>query len=275
MSEDNKRLPMVNLDHMDPIARPSVPEQVAGKLLELVRTGNLKPGDRLPPERKLAQVLRVSRPSLREALRALQILGVLRVQHGGGIYVSALEPGDFLAPLAKLMALDARNADTLHEARSVIEGEVAALAATRITDEELDRLRAILATQKQFADDPISFRVSDAEFHQIIIGACRNPFLAQMAMSYYSYGMEYRRIASETAGVLPRSLSDHEGIIKALSSRNPERARAAMTQHTSSIHQTTKAAMGKSAPAHSGPPSALVVAVKQPHRKPKATRGRQ
>ncbi|MBS0417815.1 MAG: FadR family transcriptional regulator [Proteobacteria bacterium] len=244
MNEDNKRLPMVNLDHMDPIARPSVPEQVAGKLLELVRTGNLKPGDRLPPERKLAQVLRVSRPSLREALRALQILGVLRVQHGGGIYVSALEPGDFLAPLAKLMALDARNADTLHEARSVIEGEVAALAAARITDEELERLRAIMVLQKRLADDPISFRMSDAEFHQIIIGACRNPFLGQMAMSYYSYGMEYRRIASETPGVISRSLIDHEGIIKALASRNAERARTAMIQHTSSIHQTTKVAMG-------------------------------
>jgi len=273
MSEDNKRLPMVNLDHMDPIARPSVPEQVAGKLLELVRTGNLKPGDRLPPERKLAQVLRVSRPSLREALRALQILGVLRVQHGGGIYVSALEPGDFLAPLAKLMALDARNADTLHEARSVIEGEVAALAATRITDEELERLRAIMVLQKRLADDPISFRVSDAEFHQIIIGACRNPFLAQMAMSYYSYGMEYRRIASETPGVLSRSLIDHEGIIKALASRNAERARTAMIQHTSSIHQTTKAAMGSLQPGGESPAQPNLAPA--PPRKSKVGRARK
>lgn len=258
---------MVNLDHVDPVPRASVPEQVATKLLELIRTGNLKPGDQLPAERKLAQVLQVSRPSLREALRALQILGVLRVRHGGGVFVSSLEPGDLLAPLAKLMALDARNADSLHEARSVIEGEVAALAATRITDEELERLEAILVLQKGLADDPISFRVSDAEFHQIIIGACRNPFLAQMAMSYYSYGMEYRRIASETPGVLSRSVIDHAGIIKALATRNAERARMAMIKHTSSIHQTTKVAMGTSHPRDES-----LAQVQKQDRKSKSTR---
>lgn len=263
---------MVNLDHVDPVARSSVPEQVAGKLLDLIRTGNLKPGDQLPPERKLAHILRVSRPSLREALRALQILGVLRVRHGGGVYVSSLEPGELLAPLAKLIALDARNADTLHEARSVIEGEVAALAAARITDEELERLRAILTLQKGLADDPISFRVSDAEFHQIIIEACRNPFLARMAMSYYSCGMEYRRIASETPGVLARSLIDHEAIIKALASRSAERARTAMTQHTSSIHQTTKAAMEKLHPPGESIAQTRLAHVQKPRRKSKVTR---
>jgi GntR family transcriptional regulator, transcriptional repressor for pyruvate dehydrogenase complex len=236
---------MVNLDHVDPVARSSVPEQVAGKLLDLIRTGNLKPGDQLPPERKLSLILRVSRPSLREALRALQILGVLRVHHGGGVYVSSLESGELMTPLVNLIALDTRNADGLHEARSVIEGEVAALAAARITDEELERLRAILLLQQGLTEDPISFRVSDAEFHQIIIEACRNPFLARMAMSYYACGMEYRRIASETRGVLARSLIDHKGIIRALASRSPDGARKAMTRHTTSIHQSTKAAMKK------------------------------
>jgi GntR family transcriptional regulator, transcriptional repressor for pyruvate dehydrogenase complex len=272
MKDGLERLQMANLDHVNPIARSSVPEQVSGKLLELIRTGNLKPGDQLPPERKLSEILQVSRPSLREALRALQILGVLRVRHGGGVYVSSLEPGELLAPLAKLIALDTRNIDTLHEARSVIEGEVAALAAARITDAELERLRAILVVQKGLVDDPISFRVSDAEFHQIIIEASRNPFLVRMAMSYYSCGMEYRRIASETPGVLARSLVDHEGIIRALASHSAERARTAMTRHTSSIHQTTKAAMQKLHPPGESTAHESLAHVKRPRRKAKVTR---
>src|SRR4051794_8979123 len=100
-----------------PIERSSLAEQVARRLLDLVRTKNLKPGDHLPPERELAALMQVSRPSLREALRGLQILGVLKARQGGGVFVSSLDASDLLAPFQMLITLNEENVNALYEAR--------------------------------------------------------------------------------------------------------------------------------------------------------------
>ena len=80
---------------------------LVARVLGMVSTGSLKPGDQLPPERKLAETFNVSRPTLREALRALAVLGVVEVRHGGGIFVSQLEASDLLGPLTFFLTLRA------------------------------------------------------------------------------------------------------------------------------------------------------------------------
>jgi GntR family transcriptional repressor for pyruvate dehydrogenase complex len=227
----------------EPIERSSVAEQVAKKLLDLVRTKNLKPGDQLPPERELAAAMQVSRPSVREALRGLQILGVLKVRQGGGIFVSSLEASDLLGPLQLLITLNEDNVNALYESRKLIDGGIGRMAAERITVEELARLKNLLVLQRGLLNDPIGFRVSDVEFHRRISDATGNPFLVRVSTSLYILGMEYRRIAAETPGVLGQSFRDHEEIFAALQARDPDAAEAAMVRHMTNVHQSTVDAM--------------------------------
>lgn len=226
-----------------PVEGSSVAERVARRLLDMVRARNLCPGDQLPPERELAAMLQVSRPSVREALRGLQILGLLRARQGGGIYVASLDAGDLLGPLQFLITLNPQNVGALHAARVLVDGGIAEQAAVAITDADLLRLERMLPVQQGLLDDPLGFRVSDQAFHRIISEATGNPFLVRISHSLYVLGMEYRRIASESAGVLARSLADHRGIVEALSSRDTDAARAAMEQHLGNVHRSTVAAM--------------------------------
>lgn len=228
-----------------PIERSSLAEQVARRLLDLVRTRNLKPGDMLPPERELATLMQVSRPSVREAVRGLQILGVLKARQGSGIYVSSLEATDLLGPLQLLMTLNPRNVGALYEARVLIDGELARMAALSLAETELARLRQMLEVQHGLTADPLGFRVSDMEFHRTIGEASGNPVLERVSHSLYVLGMEYRRIASETPGVLRQSLADHEAIVAAFAARDAERSAAAMHLHMRNVHRSTVEAMAR------------------------------
>jgi GntR family transcriptional regulator, transcriptional repressor for pyruvate dehydrogenase complex len=227
------------LPALSPVERNSVADQVAKKILDLVRTGNLKPGDQLPPERDLAQMLQVSRPSLREAMRGLQILGVVRSRQGGGAYISSLDAADLLGPLQFLITLNTQNVHALYESRVLIDGGIGRMAAVNISAADLERLRAIVGVQKGLVSDPLGFRVSDLEFHRTIMEASRNPFLVRVSHSLYVLGMEYRRMASEKPGVLTQSLRDHEAIVAALSARDPDAAETAMVQHMRNVHSST------------------------------------
>lgn len=241
---------MVALEAYAPVERNSVAEQVARRLLEMVRTKALKPGDQLPPERELATYMQVSRASLREALRGLQILGVLRMRQGGGIYVTALEATDLLGPLQFLITLDSKNLGSLHESRAMIDGAIARLAAERISAAQLASLHRLVEAQATVLGDPLAFRLADTEFHETIAAATGNPFLLTVSHSLYVLGMEYRRVAAGTRAVLERSLVEHRGIAAALEARDPDAAEAAMQAHLLSVHQSTIEVMRAGAGEH-------------------------
>lgn len=235
-----------------PIERQSVAEQVAKRLLEMVRTKALKPGDQLPPERELATYMQVSRPSLREALRGLQILGVLKMRQGGGIYVSALEASDLLGPLQFLITLDSENLGSLYESRHLIDGAIARLAAERIEPAAVTSLRALVEAQAGLTEDPLAFRLADTQFHETIAAATGNPFLVTVSHSLYVLGMEYRRIAAATPGVLARSLAEHRVIVAALAARDAAATEKAMQAHLQSVHESTLEVMQAAAGASGG-----------------------
>src|ERR1700733_11460808 len=145
--------PEATSEDFQPIERSSIAEQVAKKLLDLIRTRNLKPGDMLPTERELAAMMQVSRPSVREAIRGLQILGVLKVRQGYGIYVSPLGASDLLAPLQFLLTLNAANIDALYEIRQLVDPGIARLAAERISAPDLQRLKQQIVMQRDLLYD--------------------------------------------------------------------------------------------------------------------------
>jgi GntR family transcriptional repressor for pyruvate dehydrogenase complex len=215
----------------DPIVQKSISEQVAQRLLTMIRSGLLKPDQQLPPERELAAMLGVGRPAVREAIRGLALLGLLRIRQGEGTFVSSLETRELLEPLEMIIDLNAGTLEALFDARLIIETGVAALAATRIDDAELDRLARNVEDEARLLADPAAFAAADVEFHEAIIDACDNPFLQSIAGSLYMLGKKSRSITSRIPATLERSLQDHREILVALKARDPQQAADAMRSH--------------------------------------------
>lgn len=232
MSELNDRLSA-------PIKRESVAEIVAGRILDLVSSGALKAGDQLPPERELARLLNVSRPSVREAVRGLALLGVVNSRQGGGIHISDLDAATLLGPLHFYLTLEDMNVAELYDARILIEGDVARQAAQKMPDAALDALEDILRAQEATLDDPEAFRASDFAFHQRIWEGSGNGFLKRIGESLNVIGLDFRKRASETKGVLEQSFRDHTALVAALRARDPDAAAAAAAQHMRNVYQST------------------------------------
>ena len=224
-----------------PISRQSVAEMVAKRILEMVTSRALKPGDQLPPERELAEMLDVSRPSVREALRGLAILGVVNVRQGGGAFISQLDAEALLGPIRFFLSLEDLNLSELYDARSLIEGDVARRAAQNMTGAEIDALEALLDAQPETISDPRAFRVADLRFHEAIWAGCGNAFLNRICESLNSLGLEFRRRASENPKVLEQSLRDHRRLFEALKARDPSAAAQAAEEHMRNVYRSTVA----------------------------------
>ncbi|MDP2739974.1 MAG: FCD domain-containing protein [Pseudorhodobacter sp.] len=222
-----------------PIIRESVAEAVVRRILDMVKAGLLKAGDPLPPERDLAVSLSVSRPSVREALRGLTVLGVVRTRQGGGAFISDLGPDSLLGPIQFYLALEDVNIEELYDARSLIESDVARRAAVNIQDAALDQLEELLAEQSATINDPLAFRRSDYVFHQVIWIGARNAFLKRIGESLNVLGLEFRKRASERPETLEQSLVDHRVLLDALRARDPEAAARAAERHMRNVYQST------------------------------------
>jgi len=212
-------------------AQPAIAEQVFRRILALIKEGVLKPGQALPSERELAETMGVGRPSLREALRALALHGVLDIRKREGIFVKALDLGSLLEPLRVHLAIDARSLDDLFEARVVFEPSMTELAAARIESDEIAALRSCLERGAAAMDDADEFVRIDEEFHELIAAACRNTFLQKIAQSFWELGAASREITVRLPGVLRRSHDDHDRIFASLVRRDPTAAAEAMRTH--------------------------------------------
>jgi GntR family transcriptional regulator, transcriptional repressor for pyruvate dehydrogenase complex len=209
--------------------RRSLAHDAAEHLKELISSGALRPGDKLPPERALASRLGVSRPTLREAVRGLVIMGMLETRHGAGTFVVHQEAaGD---PLT--LSIDLRDApiEELFELRLLLEPAVAERAAARITDDELAELRALLEQMEGAVGEPSAFILVDAAFHRVIHVAARSTMLLSVLDGIADLSLRGRTISSSTPGVTRRTAVEHVAIVDALAARDPLHAREAMAAH--------------------------------------------
>ncbi|MDQ6433867.1 FadR/GntR family transcriptional regulator [Mesorhizobium sp. LHD-90] len=231
---------MTPLDQLRPIeVTPSASEKVAERLLSLIASGNIAPGDKLPSENQLSKALHVSRPVVREALRGLTMMGVVETRQGGGSYVTDLKPNRLMAPLSFVLSLQDYSLDSLFTARTVIDGGLAAEAARSATPAQLERFAELVEVAYRTVADPVAFRLADVEFHELVGTASDNAFLDRVSRSLYSLAIDQRRKASETPGVLDQSAKDHDAIVRAIGARDPEAAEAAMVAHVEHIRKTT------------------------------------
>ncbi len=200
----------------------------------LLEKGELHPGDQLPPERALAEQFQVSRASVREALRSLELLGIVETHAGGGTFVRRTAPEDLARPLSNLIARGHTIADVI-EVRGLLEPAIAAAAAKRITADELAELRTILDAQgkKVAAGEP--YADEDVRFHELIGQAARNELLTTMLGVIWDVLRSSREQWLQTNQRAHASIDAHRRILTALETHNADAARAAAAEHIHAV----------------------------------------
>ena len=227
-----------------PDEREGVAQSVVNRILDMVRTGNLRAGDRLPSERELIEIFGISRPSLREALRALAMLGVIETRHGGGAFVTSLEARTLLAPLDFFLSLSPANLADAVQSRRIVEVEMVRMAAAKATRAVLADLDDMIAAHEAAAGDPVGFRILDARFHLQLWEAAGNAVLERIAYGLYTMGLEFRRRATEHRATIRESAADHARIVAAIHAGDVVAAGEAMNAHLDHIETSTRRAMG-------------------------------
>jgi GntR family transcriptional regulator, transcriptional repressor for pyruvate dehydrogenase complex len=222
------------------VTREAVPQQIVSRLLDLIQQRHLGPGDRLPAERELSATMGVSRSSLREALRALTVLGVTEMRHGTGTYVSSLSPDLLVRPLSFVLSLSDGGFEQLFEARKVVEPAMAALAAQRIDGAALDHIEALADRAGDALDDEQAFMAADLELHDAIRVAAGNAILGRFMESIAALGLASRKVTNPSSAVRRQSLEDHKRIAEALRSQDGEAAAAAMRRHIENVEEEAK-----------------------------------
>jgi DNA-binding FadR family transcriptional regulator len=234
---------MGTLPEYPAIRRDAIADQVMQNIIELIRSKQLRPGDRLPSERELAEALGVSRPSLREGLRTLAYLNILHIRHGGGTYVASLRPETLVEHLDMLLAIDDATIFELLQARQLVEPELAAIAAERIGPAALSRIEACLGEMRASAEQFELLAALDVELHQLIAEAAGNPFLSRFMASIRLLSRRSRERTIQIAAIRRQSQRDHEQIVAAISAGDPELARSAMRRHLEHIERGLREAV--------------------------------
>ncbi|WP_395397518.1 FadR/GntR family transcriptional regulator [Novosphingobium sp. BL-8A] len=207
-------------------------QDLAQKLLGEIAAGVWPVGSRLPAERDLAQTYAVSRPTVREAIIALEVQGLVEVRIGAGTYVMSL-PGEAQVAHFNISAFE------LTEARLLFEGEAAALAATQITEEELDEIERLIGEIAKENLEVAGTVKADEAFHLAIARATRNKAVVEAVerlwdLRYNSPEAALLHEKARTANVKP-VVDEHTAVLKALRARDPAAARSAMRAHLGSV----------------------------------------
>ncbi|WP_284614993.1 FadR/GntR family transcriptional regulator [Aquabacterium humicola] len=216
---------------LKPVESRRLYQQIADQIRELIDRGGFEAGMRLPPERDLALQLGVSRPSLREALIALDVEGRVEVRGGSGVYVSAARPSPAPGRTSSL----GESPSQLMEARSVIEGEVVVLACARITDEQSARLRDIVRSMASDIERRRARVDLDREFHLTLAEMSGNAVLVRLVAELFDerHSPISAKLSSrfESTRTWKAALAEHEAVLHAIEARDPIAAQAAMRTH--------------------------------------------
>jgi DNA-binding FadR family transcriptional regulator len=208
--------------------------KIARQLSELIAAGEFAPGQRLPAERELALQLGVSRPSVREALIALEIEGKVEVRVGSGVFVTA-QP----SMAAPVTLQEGEGPFELIEARSVVEGETAARAAHDAGAEDLAEIRRTVDELERCHAEGERSEAADRAFHLAVAGATHNGPLASVVQMLWDQGRGavWKQMEKhfETPALRAATLRDHRTVLEAIEARDPEGARQAMRRHLARV----------------------------------------
>ncbi|MES2945741.1 MAG: FadR/GntR family transcriptional regulator [Pseudomonadota bacterium] len=228
--------------------------QIAEQLRALINGGEFEVGKRLPAERDLAKQLGVSRPSVREALIAMEVEGWVEVRTGSGVYVldhsnhaSSTRPGR-----ASTLSTDEWGPLELIRARRVVEGEVAAMAATQARHEHTEAMLAAISSMKKDADQGILPLDGDRAFHTAIVESCGNVVLIETVQRFWDSrrGPLFEKLGGhfETVDSWRAAIAEHEAIFEAVRNHDATAARLAMHEHMDKSHARFSVSWSKTRP---------------------------
>ena len=224
--------------HFTPIRSKRLYEEIVEQIKRLISDGKLKPGDKLLPERELAEKLGVSRASVREAIRTLDMLGVIDTRPGGGTFIRSTDSDDIIRPLAMFLAVERNSLLDMFEMRRIFETATASLAAQRATQEELEEIHSMLASMRDGLNvqDPEKGEEFDAAFHYAVAEATHNSLLIKLfktvsAEFAKANSVARRRLYQDNIQNAQKLVDQHTEIYEAIKSNLPEAAAEAMLAH--------------------------------------------
>ncbi|OGQ81884.1 MAG: hypothetical protein A3F90_11640 [Deltaproteobacteria bacterium RIFCSPLOWO2_12_FULL_60_19] len=219
------------------IKKTRIYEEVVSQIHELIREGKFKAGDQLPSERELAETFKVSRTSVREALRALEAQGLMVSRTGAGNFVADLPIESLVAPLAAMLIEEKGALADIFEMRKLIEPEIAALAAERATKRDIERMKRILDKQREAVSRGETGVEADAELHFAIGRATQNQALEKLVSGLMDILSHSREESLQTKDRRKASIESHRKILSAIEEHNTTKARQAMLLHIEQVEE--------------------------------------
>jgi len=213
-------------------------EGIRGHIQELIRKGELRAGDKLPPERKLAESFKVSRNSVREAIRALAERAIVRSRRGDGTYVCASAESTVTDSLRQAVQGQRQRVEEIFEFRRLLEPQIAFLAARNRSRKEMDRLKILVVDQERRIMAGKDDSDLDAAFHLLLAGATGNSVLREVVKTLSHILGETRSEALQSQERRQASVRTHVLIIDALEREDGDGARKAMQRHLAEIERT-------------------------------------
>ena len=220
---------------IEPIRKTRLAEEVADRIRMLILDGTFPTGLPLASERQLAGRFRVSRGTIRDAFRMLEMIGLLETRHGQGTFPRELTVDRLVAPLASVLTHRHDLQDELLDVRRMFEPAVARVAAARVTSDDLADLQRILDAQRKKLKSGQSAIVEDTAFHGVLARATRNRVLVRIMETLNDLLVESRALALKQKGRPERSIRGHEAVVAALRQRDANAAARAMFEHIDQI----------------------------------------
>jgi GntR family transcriptional repressor for pyruvate dehydrogenase complex len=219
------------------IKKTRIYQEVVSQIHGLIREGKFRSGDQLPSERELAETFKVSRTSVREAIRALETEGLVVTRTGMGTFIADLPIESLVAPLAKLLIEEKNALADVFEMRKLVEPHIAAMAAERATRDDIVRMKRILGNQKSEIQRGESGVEADTAFHFAIGQATQNQALEKLISGLMDILSHSREESLQTRGRRQASLTSHLQILSAIEEHDRERAREAMLRHIERVER--------------------------------------
>jgi len=212
-------------------------EEIVRQIKALVADGKLKSGDRLPPERELTERFRVSRTSVREAMRALESTGLIEIRPGEGAFVRPVSVESLIEPLALVILAQREAVAELYEARRLLEPPIAALAARRASPDEIAELARILDEQAREVSAGRTGFAQDAAFHTAIAHSSHNRAITRIVTTLMDLLAQSREESLQAPGRPERSHRDHRRVLKAIERGDAGGAEQAMHSHLVAVER--------------------------------------
>jgi GntR family transcriptional regulator, sialic acid-inducible nan operon repressor len=229
------RQPVGHALRTEPIRHRKLADDVQARLLQMIQSDGLRPGDLLPSERELMDALSVGRPAIREAMQGLHRMGLLDIRHGGRARVSEPSLSRMIEPMGDTMrhilAHSPASLEHLKEARAIFEMETARIAARKRSQGDIERLQRILERQAAAQNDAKLFLECDGEFHREIAAISGNPILSAVGAAVFSWLTDFHVDLVRFPGLETLTLSEHQAILDGIAARNAAVAAKAMGDH--------------------------------------------